>query len=66
MIWPSPEAVSLKVIAGESRIEIPIRAADANDVRLAPFDAVEGAPLAETMISSRQIVPVKLFYDLAV
>ncbi len=45
MVWPSPEPVRLELVAGASHIELPVRAADPADERLAPFAAPEAAAL---------------------
>ena len=43
--WPSPEPVTLTVYAGpESRLRLPVRAAQTDDDRLPPFPPAEVAP----------------------
>jgi putative CocE/NonD family hydrolase len=37
MIWPSPEAVTLTMYSGKSKLELPIRPVRSGDDRLAPF-----------------------------
>jgi hypothetical protein len=44
MLWPSPETVTLTVIAGTSCLELPVRPADPADAALAPFDEPVAAP----------------------
>jgi putative CocE/NonD family hydrolase len=47
--WPSPEAVTLTVFTGASKLELPTRAPRAEDAELPAFPAAEGArPLAKT------------------
>ena len=49
LVWPSPEPVTLKIFTGESRLELPVREPRAEDGKLRPFAASEGAePLAKT------------------
>ncbi len=43
MVWPSPEPVTLQVIAHESRLELPARATQPADATLAPFPPPEMA-----------------------
>ncbi|HTO99873.1 MAG TPA: CocE/NonD family hydrolase [Anaerolineales bacterium] len=46
--WPSPVPVKLTLYPGPgSRLELPIRPANALDESLAPFGAAEGAPMLE-------------------
>lgn len=44
MIWPSPETVTLKVIPGKSRLELPVRPPSPGDKELFLFGEPEGAP----------------------
>ena len=49
MVWPSPEPVTLTIFTGASRLELPVREPRAEDAKLRPFAASEGAePLAKT------------------
>jgi len=49
LVWPSPEPVTLKIFTGASRLELPVREPRAEDAKLRPFAASEGAePLAKT------------------
>jgi putative CocE/NonD family hydrolase len=49
LVWPSPEPVTLKIFTGASRLELPVREPRAEDAKLHPFAASEGAePLAKT------------------
>jgi putative CocE/NonD family hydrolase len=43
MIWPSPQAVTLRLYTGQSKIELPIRPPREESLR--PFDPAEAAPL---------------------
>jgi len=43
MTWPSPEAATLTVYAGESLLSLPARPPQANDLKLAPFEPAEAA-----------------------
>jgi putative CocE/NonD family hydrolase len=48
LVWPSPEPVTLKILTGESRLELPVREPRAEDAKLPAFPASEGAePLAK-------------------
>jgi len=38
LVWPSPEVVTLTVVAGASHLELPVRPADPADAGLRPFD----------------------------
>ena len=38
MVWPSPEMATLTVVAGASRLELPVRPADPADAELRAFD----------------------------
>jgi predicted acyl esterase len=42
--WPSPEAVTLTVFTGRSRLRLPVRPERAEDAALAPFQEPEQAP----------------------
>lgn len=44
LLWPSPEAATLTVIAGASRLALPVRPQSAGDRELPPFGPPEGAP----------------------
>ena len=77
MVWPSPEIVTLTVVAGASRLELPVRPADPADDRLRPFDPpieAEGTPVTTlreprqnnilvTRDTARQAVTVQIVRD---
>ncbi len=42
--WPSPEAVTLGIVTGASRLTLPVRAPRPEDAQLAPFGPAEGTP----------------------
>lgn len=48
LAWPPPESVHLTVVAGASRLVLPVRPADTEDLPLTPFGEPEGAPPIET------------------
>jgi hypothetical protein len=51
--WPSPEAATLSVRAGSSRLSLPVRPKRAEDAKLAPFPPSEGsAPLRKTVLEA--------------
>lgn len=50
-VWPSPEPVSLTVVAGESALELPVRPERPEDADLRPFEPPVVPPgLAETTV----------------
>ena len=56
--WPSPEPVTLTVIAGASHLDLPVRLPRPEDARLVPFAEVEGSkPLAVERLESGQVGP---------
>jgi hypothetical protein len=44
LAWPSPEPVTLTIVAGISRLTLPVRPAQASDLRLHPFGEPETGP----------------------
>lgn len=46
-LWPSPEPVTLTVVAGESSVALPVREPQESDERLVPFGEPEAAPPLE-------------------
>ncbi|MFP6743447.1 MAG: hypothetical protein VCD33_17785, partial [Alphaproteobacteria bacterium] len=44
MLWPSPEVVTLTMVAGASNLELPVRPSDPADATLRPFDEPVSAP----------------------
>lgn len=44
IVWPSPEPVTLTVMAGASALELPVRPPRAEDAELRPFEPAESAP----------------------
>jgi putative CocE/NonD family hydrolase len=48
--WPSPEAVTLTVIAGASALELPVRPPDPADAALPPLPPLETAPPLRTTV----------------
>lgn len=52
MVWPSPEEVTLRVVTGRSRIELPVRSPRNDDAHLRTFDGPEaGRPARVTELS---------------
>lgn len=49
VVWPSPEPVALRLLAGSSRFELPARPARPEDARLRPFGPPEAAPASEVV-----------------
>jgi uncharacterized protein len=50
--WPSPEAATVTVWTGESRLSLPVRRAPPEDAELKPFaDAASAPPEARTMLT---------------
>jgi len=55
MIWPAPEPATLTFHTGESRLHLPVRAAQSADATLAPFPPADAAtPLVQHMIEPGQ------------
>jgi putative CocE/NonD family hydrolase len=50
VVWPSPEPVTLTVMAGASSLELPVRPARPEDAALPSFEPAEGAPALKTRI----------------
>jgi hypothetical protein len=50
VVWPSPEPVTLTIIAGASALELPVRPPRAEDSDLRPFAPAESAPPLKTKI----------------
>ncbi|MER9977184.1 CocE/NonD family hydrolase [Mesorhizobium sp. M0085] len=50
LVWPSPEPVTVSVIAGASKLELPTRAPRPEDEHLKPFLPAESAPLEQATI----------------
>jgi uncharacterized protein len=50
VVWPSPEPVTLTVIAGASGLELPVRPLRAEDSDLRPFAPAESAPPLRTKV----------------
>jgi hypothetical protein len=48
MTWPSPEAATLTIYAGESFLALPVRAPQAGDLKLKPFERAEAAAPSPT------------------
>ena len=44
IVWPAPEAVTLGVLTGASRLELPVRPRSVGDAELRPFAAPEEGP----------------------
>ena len=44
IVWPSPEPVTLTIIAGASTLELPVRPPRSEDDGLRPFEPAENAP----------------------
>jgi hypothetical protein len=44
IVWPSPQPVTIRVGAADSRLELPIRPAHPQDGNLADFEPVDGGP----------------------
>ncbi len=49
-VWPSPEPVTLTLLAGASSIELPLRGAGTLDTALRPFEEPEAAPKLEAEV----------------
>ena len=51
LVWPSPEPVTLTLLAGRCHLELPVRRADAGDGAFAPFgEAVNGPGSPATVV----------------
>jgi hypothetical protein len=50
IVWPSPEPVTLSVMAGASTLELPTRPPRAEDADLPAFGPAEGAPKLKTSV----------------
>lgn len=63
--WPSPEPVTLNVLAGEkTKLVLPVRPPQAADDELPPFAAPETAPVAEKEILRKENRTRKIEHDL--
>jgi hypothetical protein len=49
-IWPSPEAATVTILTGASRIELPVRPRRSEDAAIRPFDPPEGSAPLETVV----------------
>ncbi|MFP4179236.1 MAG: CocE/NonD family hydrolase [Spirochaetaceae bacterium] len=55
LAWPSPKPVQLTIYSGHSSFTLPVRAPQASDKELRPFEEPEGAePLKKTLIQPSQ------------
>jgi putative CocE/NonD family hydrolase len=53
LVWPSPEAVTLTMLTGESAIALPVRPPRRADKSMVPFGPAEtAAPVAKTVLKS--------------
>ncbi len=62
MIWPSPEAATISIAAGESRLLLPVRKPRPDDGGN-PFPPVEMAPLAPASVVSDGRIARRFGYD---
>ena len=56
VVWPSPEAATVTLYSGASRIDLPVRPPRAEDAALRPFGPVEAAPpMATTRLTEPSV-----------
>jgi uncharacterized protein len=66
LVWPSPKAVTLTLLAGRCHLELPVRRPDAPDGTFAPFGApVNGPGSAMTPVAKGQGLRREVLRDIA-
>ncbi|MGD8886181.1 MAG: CocE/NonD family hydrolase, partial [Gammaproteobacteria bacterium] len=64
LAWPAPASTQVKVITGESRVFLPIRAPRPEDDKIRSFEPAEGAPALRTRVVKPELHNWRVIRDL--